>query len=148
MAYGPPSWSSKAPITAVKLQNITDSIDWQHDRIPYSFAIADGTLISDANGIGECVGKIDVDPATYPDYSGHPGPCGYFTLRLPAGLFASLLTVEVQAASGGNGAMTAVVNNETVDSISVFVNDSGGTTITPFAIWVYVKGVLKAGKIP
>ncbi|MDY6796950.1 MAG: hypothetical protein SWK76_16960 [Actinomycetota bacterium] len=147
MSYGPPNWSFKTPTTAKNLQAISDSVDWQHDRIPYT-ADLDGNIVDNADGLAEIVDKVDVDPETYPDYAGHPGSWGEFSFDLPAGMLSSLETVQVQPASGSNGAMTAVVKNETTASITVFVNDPGGTQISPFAIWIYVKGKLNPGYIP
>jgi hypothetical protein len=147
MTYGLPNFSSKTPLSAAALNQITRSIDWQHDRTPYCFDLS-GNLISSANGIGEVVGKLDVDPASYPGYIGHPGTWGQFNVTLPAGLFVSLISLEIQAASGSNGAMTATVRGETTSGFTVFVNDPGGTTITPFAIWIYAKGKLSPGRIP
>lgn len=147
MPYNPPNWSPKQPLTAKALNDLTESVDWQHDRTPYVFGL-DGTLVSGTYGLGEVVGKIDVDPATYPGYSGHPGSWGQFDVSLPAGLFSQLLGLEVQPASGNNGAMTATVRAESAAGFTVFVNDPGGTTITPFAIWIYALGRLNSGRIP
>jgi len=147
MGYGLPSFSSKTPLSANMLKMLTDSIDWQHNRTPYPFDL-DGDQISGTYGLGEMVGKLDVDPETYSDYDGYPGPWGEFAVYLPQGLFLELLCVQVQVASGGNGAMTATVSHETAFSFLVFVYDPGGTTITPFALWIYVLGKLSSGKVP
>lgn len=147
MSYGLPSFSAKTPLAAILLNKITESIDWQHDRTPYPFDLS-GDQISGTYGLGEVVGKLQVDPASYPDYAGYPGPWGEFTVALPSGLFTELLDLDVQVASGGNGAMTATVKNESTSGFTVHVNDPGGTTITPFALWICVQGKLASGKVP
>jgi len=147
MGYGLPSFSSKTPLAAILLNMLTESIDWQHDRTPYPFDL-DGDQISGTYGLGEVMGKLQVDPASYSGYDGYPGPWGEFPVALPSGLFTDLLDLDVQVASGGNGAMTATVKDESISGFTVFVNDPGGTDITPFALWICVLGKLSSGKVP
>lgn len=147
MGYGLPSFSSKTPLSAAALNQLTDSVDWQHDRTPYTFDL-DGDLISNSDGIGEVIGYLPVDPTTYPGWTNPGGvlSCGQFTVDLPA-IFAGsdCLTIQIQIATGTNGAMTATVSAEDENSFAVYVNDPGGTAIAPFALWVYAKGKLKPG---
>lgn len=146
MSYGPPDWNSTTPLSDSNLQDITDSIEWQHQATPYLFD-TDGNQITNANGLGKVVGKVDVDPATYPGYV-NGGHCGSCVVTFPAGLFSELISVQVTFASGANWFSTCTVQDESAASVQVNVCDYTGTTMEAFVLWIEATGKLNSGKIP
>jgi hypothetical protein len=128
------------------LQTLTDALDYHHQHIAFTFD-ENGTLITDANGVGVLDYKLTVDPATYAAYI-NGDYYGQFDVTFPAGLFATLEGLQVTFASGSNGAVAYTVKSETAAGFTCFVQDVGGTTLSAFALWITAKGKLNSGKIP
>ena len=147
MAYGLPSWTQATEITSARLQQITDSIEWHHERISYPFGL-DGDMIEHPDGVGKVEGYLFVDPYSYPGYAGAGSHCGEFRVNLPAGLFQELLFIQVQPATGTNGMMVRTVKAEGSGGATVFVYDVGGSPLWGFALWITSIGKLKSGVLP
>ncbi len=145
-SYGLPILSPFNALTHTALNHLGQSISWLHNAGGYCFDLA-GAQVSNQYGLADVTGYLYVDPAAYAGYLGHPGPLGQFNVSLPAGLFSSLECVQLQVASGANGALQASVRSESTAGFTVFVYDSGGTSIFPFALWLRVRGKLNQGKL-
>ena len=145
--YGIPNVGPKSPLTDLLFDYFGKSVSYFHRSGSYVLN-GSGTLVSDAEGLAQMVAYLPVDPATYPGYLGYPGYYGFYTVTLPAGMFASILNIEVQPASGSNGALQASVRAETAASFAVFVFDSGLSAVQGHALWLRVTGILNDGYIP
>jgi len=134
------------PVSAYWLNRLGQTISYQHLAVPY-YRNTDGAAWVGSYGIGEVVGYLLVDPATYPGYNGSGYHWGTYSVSLPP-VFSQLIGLSIQAASGANGAILATVNNATTSGFTVFVWDSGLTPIQVHALWIRARGLLASGVLP
>lgn len=144
MSYGLTAWTTSTEITAARMQGCPDSIAWHQERMSYLFDLG-GAMIAETDGVGKIEGYLAVNPYNYEGYAGAGAFFGQFRVAFPAGVFSELLFCRCQAASAGNGAMSASISQEGPGGVTVFVYDSGSSPIGGFALWVTAIGVLKEG---
>jgi len=134
------------PISAHWLNRLGQTISYQHRAVPH-YRNTDGAVWAGNYGMGEVVGYLLVDPATYPGYEGAGNNWGTYSVSLPA-VFSQLIGLSVQAASGANGAILVTTHNATTSGFTAFVWDSGGSPIQVHALWIRARGLLTQGILP
>lgn len=135
------------PLSSHWLNRIGQSIAYQHGSIPY-LVNTDGTEWESSYGIGEVVGYLLVNPAEYPNYVGYGEAYGMYHVDLPSGILSQLIGLEVQIASGANGALLATTSEADQTGFDVFVYDSGETPIQVHTLWIRARGLLASGQLP